>query len=106
MKSKNGNLQGSIDLSGVNNLNNGRYNLLRLTKIMNSSWKLESDEKSMSLVNVKKKLTFDIDIHTTRGVLFALIIDKRTEIAGIVKEEKKVKEVMSVEVHQCLDHMS
>jgi hypothetical protein len=33
---KNGKLQGSIDLSGVMYLKNGRYNLLSVTKIMNS----------------------------------------------------------------------
>jgi hypothetical protein len=38
--------------------------------------------------------------------LFAVKIDKRTEIAGIVKEEKKVKEVTSMEAHQCLGHLS
>jgi hypothetical protein len=44
---KNGNLQGSIDLSGVIYSKNGRYNLLSVTKIMNSVWKLEGDLKSM-----------------------------------------------------------
>jgi hypothetical protein len=37
-------------------LNNGRYNLLSVTKIMNSSWKLEGDEKSMSLVKEKRNV--------------------------------------------------
>jgi hypothetical protein len=87
-------------------LKNGRYNLLSVTKITKFGWKLEGDEKSMSLVKEDKKLTFDIKIHTTRGVLFAVKIDKRTEIAGIVKEVKKVKEVMSMEAHQCLGQMS
>jgi hypothetical protein len=73
---------------------------------MNSGWKLEGDEKMMSLVKNKKKLTFDIKIHTTRGVSFVVEIDKRTEISGIVKEDKKVKEVMSMEAHQCLGHLS
>jgi hypothetical protein len=103
---KNGKIQGSIDLSGVMYLKNGRYNLLSVTKIMNSGWKLEGDEKSMSLVKENKKLTFDIKIHTTRGVLFAVKIDKRTEIVGIVKEVKKVNLVTSMEAHQCLGHLS
>jgi hypothetical protein len=103
---KNGKLHGSIDLSGVMYLKNGRYNLLSVTKIMNSGWKLEGNEKSMSLVKDKKKLTFDIKIHTTRGVLFAVKIDRRTEIAGIVNVEKKVKKVISMEEHQCFGHLS
>jgi hypothetical protein len=37
--------------------------------------------------------------------LFAVKIDKRIEISGIVKEEKKVKEVTSMEAHQCLGHL-
>jgi hypothetical protein len=41
-----------------------------------------------------------------RGFLFTVKIDKRTEISGIVKEEKKVKEVTSMEAHQCLGHLS
>jgi hypothetical protein len=45
------------------------------------------------------KLTFDIKIHSKRGVLFSVKIDKRNEFAGIVKEEKKVKEVTSMEAH-------
>jgi hypothetical protein len=56
---------------------------------MNSGWKLEGDEKSLSLIKDKKKCTFDIKIHTTRGVLFAVKIDKRTEIVGIVKEKNR-----------------
>jgi hypothetical protein len=103
---KNGKLQGSIDLSGIMNLKNGRYNLLSVTKIMNSGWKLEGNEKSISLVKENKKLIFDIKIHTTRGVLFEVKIDKRSEIAGILKEVKKVKEVTSMEAHQCLGHLS
>jgi hypothetical protein len=87
-------------------LKNGRYNLLSVTKIINSGWKLEGNEKSISLVKENKKLTFDIKIHTTRGVFFAVKIDKRTEIAGIVKEGKKVKEVTSMEAHQYLGHLS
>jgi hypothetical protein len=43
---------------------------------MNSGWKLEGDEKSMSLVKENKKLTFDIKIHTIRGVLFVVKIDR------------------------------
>jgi hypothetical protein len=60
---KNGKLQVSIDLFGVMYLKNGRYNQLNVTKIMNSGWKLEGDEKSMSFVKDKKNLTFDIKIH-------------------------------------------
>jgi hypothetical protein len=70
---KNGKLQGSIDLSGIMYLKNGRYNLLSLTNVMNCCW---SDEKSMSLVKENKKVTFDIKIHTTRGVLFEVKINK------------------------------
>jgi hypothetical protein len=66
---KNEKLQGSIDLSGIMYLKNRRYNLLSVTKIMNSGWKLEGDKKSILLVNDKKKLTFDFKIHKTRGVL-------------------------------------
>jgi hypothetical protein len=102
---KNG-LQGSIDLFVVMYLKNGRYKLLSVFKIMKTGWKLEGDEKSISLVKDKKKLTFDIKIHITRGVLFAVKIDKRTEITGIVIEEKKIKEVTSMEAHQCLGHLS
>jgi hypothetical protein len=68
MQSKNGKLQGLIDLSDVMYLKNGQYNLLSLTKVMSSGWKLEDDDKFMSLVKCKKKLTFDVKIHTRRGV--------------------------------------
>jgi predicted metal-dependent hydrolase len=103
---KNGKFQGLIDLSSVMYLKNGWYNLLSVTKMMNCGLKLEGDEKSMSWAKDKKKLTLDIKICTTRGVLFAVKIDKRIEIAGIVKEEKKVKEVTPMETNQCLGLLS
>jgi hypothetical protein len=58
----------------------------------------------MPLVKDKKKLTFEFKIHKARRVLFAVKIDKTTKIAGIIKEEKKVKEVTSMEAH--LGHLS
>jgi hypothetical protein len=36
-----------------------------------------------------KKLTFDDKIHATRGVLFALKIDKRTKSQELLKKRRK-----------------
>jgi hypothetical protein len=96
---KSGELQGLIDLSGVMFLKNGCYILLSVTKIMNAGWKLQGDESSISLEIKDKKLTFDIKIHTTRGVLFAVKI-KQLEVNAIVKElPEKVKEMSPIEAH-------
>jgi hypothetical protein len=63
---QNGKRQGFIDLSGVMHLKNGRYNLLSVTKFMNSRWKLQGDENSILLEKHDKKLTFNIKIHKTK----------------------------------------
>jgi hypothetical protein len=68
---KNGKLQCSIDLSGVKYLTNGRYNLLNVTKIMNSGWKLEGDEKSMSLVKHKKNYLRYQDSHKKKTFVYS-----------------------------------
>jgi hypothetical protein len=81
---------------------------------MNSGWKLQGDENSISLERNDKKLTFDIKIHTTRGVLFAVKINKRSEVNAIVEElpEKveelpvKVKEMSPIKAHRQLGHLS
>jgi hypothetical protein len=56
---------------------------------MNSGLKPESDEKSMSLIKDKKKLNFDIKIHTTRGVLFAEKLIKELKSHELSRKEDK-----------------
>jgi len=61
----------------------------------------------MSLSKNDKKLTFYIEIHTTKGILFAVKINKRLEVAALVKEEAKPsKKLTAVEAHRKLGHLS
>jgi hypothetical protein len=70
-------------------LKNDQYNLLSVTKIMNSGWKLQGDENSISLEKYSKRFTFDIKIRTTRGVWFAVKINKHVEVNAIVDKMRK-----------------
>jgi hypothetical protein len=92
---KSGKLQGTINLSGVTFLKNGRYNLLSVTNIMNSGWKRQGDDNSILLERINKKLSFSVKTHTTRVVLFVV-----KELNAIMEEmPEKVKEMSPIEAH-------
>jgi hypothetical protein len=49
VKNCEGGIQGNITLSDVMILPNGRYNLISITKVMQSGWKLEGNENMILL---------------------------------------------------------
>jgi hypothetical protein len=56
--------QGNITLSVVMFLSNGCYNLISITKVMQSGWKLEGNQNMISLRKHNKILIFDIKVET------------------------------------------
>jgi hypothetical protein len=65
VKNFEGGIQGNIILSDVVFLPNGRYNLISITKVMQSGWKLEDNKNMILLRNHNKLLIFDIKIETS-----------------------------------------
>jgi hypothetical protein len=65
VKNFEGGIQGNITLSDVVFLPNGRYNLISITKVMQSGWKLEDNKNMILLRNHNKLLIFDIKIETS-----------------------------------------
>jgi hypothetical protein len=64
VKNCEGGIQGNITLSDVMLLPNGCYNLISITKVMKSGWKLEGDENMITLRKHNKILIFNIKIQT------------------------------------------
>ena len=97
--------QGKMSLSEVMYLPNGKYNLLSVTKVMRNGWKLEGDNKSMSLSKGKMKLTFNTKIPTARGVLNAVKIVPDEEVNALVKEPDGKTKMSIMEAHELLGHI-
>ena len=73
-KDQKGNSQGTISLSDVMYLPNGKYNHISFTKIMRNGWKLEGNDEKMALTFGNNIFNFDIKINTTHRTLFAVSI--------------------------------
>jgi hypothetical protein len=106
VKNCEGGIQGKITLSDVIFLPNGQYNLISITKVMQSGWKLEGDENKILIRKHSKKLIFDIEIETSRGVLFAVRIENGQELmTATVNNKFETKKVDINEAHALFGHL-
>jgi hypothetical protein len=107
VKNCEGGIQGNITLLEVMFLPNGQYNLISITKVMQSGWKLEGDENKISLRKHNKILIFEIKIKTSRGVLFAVRIENGQELmTATVNNKFETKKVDINEAHALFGHLS
>jgi hypothetical protein len=58
-------IQGNITLPDVMFLSNGHYNLIIITKVIQSGWKLEANENMILMRKQNKVIIFDIKIETS-----------------------------------------
>jgi hypothetical protein len=73
---------------------------------MQSRLKLEGNEIQISLTKNNKKLSFDIKIETSRGVLFAVRIENGQELmTATVANKLKHKKVDIDEAHALFGHL-
>jgi hypothetical protein len=87
-----GGIQGNITLSDVIFLPNDCYNLISITKFMQSEWNLEGSEYMILSRKNDKILTFDIKLETSQGVLFAVRIKNGQEsIAATINDKAAPK---------------
>ena len=104
---KNNNKQGIITLSNMVYLPNGKYNIISLTKIMETGWKIVGNTNGIKLVKDNKNFIFDIKIKTSTGTLYAVKIDNMEEVLATVNdEENTVKTIDINEAHTILGHLS
>ena len=67
----------AINMSEVNIVPGNEYNMFSLTQRQLKGWKLGGDEKSIWLTKGNKTVTFDIMIHTPKGVVYAMYIKRK-----------------------------
>jgi len=103
MCDKHGTEKGYAVMKDVTLLPNGKYNLFSLTKMMKNGWKLGGDEKLIYLQKGDKKIEFDITIPTPKGVLFAMYMQRDSEIAGAGADT--VVRLTVAQAHDKLGHM-
>jgi hypothetical protein len=87
VKNCEGGIQGNITLSDVMFLPNGQYNLISITKVIQSGWKLEGNENMILLRKHNKKHIFE-KIETSQGVSFALRIENGQELMTATVDNK------------------
>jgi hypothetical protein len=74
---------------------------------MQSGWKLEGNENNISLRKHNKKLSFNIKIETSRGVLFVVRIENGQELmTATVNIKFETKKVDINEAHALYGHLS
>jgi hypothetical protein len=85
------------------------FNLFSGTKLLNNGWKLEGDEKAMIYKKGNATVTFDIKVPTSRGVLYAMYMKRKGEVASVATEgqnPKKPTRITIEEAHVQLGHAS
>ena len=115
---KDGKDMNKLRLSEVTYAKNSKFNLFSLSAMIKKGWKLVGDNNKLELVNNNQKITFDIKIHTPKGLLFCLHIkrNRNEEAANIgLTEENKVKSFIELalnankmdanKVHEVFGHM-
>jgi hypothetical protein len=70
-----------------------RYNLFSLTKLMMNGWSISGDaEVGIKMYKGKVELKFDKTVHTPKGVLYVIVLNRRTDYIGEVKQLKSLVE--------------
>ena len=94
---------GIATLKDVVLLPQGKFNLFSVTKLMKQGWTLNGDKNSLSLQKNGQKLTFDIEIPTPKGMLFAIYMERHGEIAGLTADANVKKKTVQ-QAHDLLGH--
>ena len=82
-----------VVLQDVSYMPKGHFNLFSVTRLQKDGWILGGDSKAIWLTKGDAKLEFDIVIPTKKGMLFAMYIDRHSEVAASgVQTTLKTKE--------------
>ena len=89
-------------MNEVNIVPGNKYNMFSLMQRQLKGWKLGGNEKSIWLTKGNKMVTFDIMIHTPKGVVYAMYIGRKESEIGCAGVDKvMIKE----KVHDKLGHI-
>mmetsp|Transcript_18815 Transcript_18815/g.23344 ORF Transcript_18815/g.23344 Transcript_18815/m.23344 type:complete len:1201 (+) Transcript_18815:436-4038(+) len=92
----------TIKMTDVNIVPGNEYNMFSLTQRQMKGWKLGGDEHAIWLEKGRNKVVFDIKIHTPKGVVFAIYIERKRNEMGCAGIDR----VMTNEqIHDKLGHM-
>ena len=69
-------------------LPNGAFNLFSLPTMTDPGWLLGGSDKGIWLTKGTKRIDFDIQIPTPKGVLFAMYFKRDTEIVGAATDKQ------------------
>jgi hypothetical protein len=81
---QNGNKLTKTILKDVAIVPSSKYNLFSLTKAMKDGWELIGRKNRLTLKKGGQEVVFDIEIPTPRGVIYAMYLERGSEIAGAV----------------------
>ena len=94
-------------LSDVTVLPTGKYNLFSVTQMLKKGWELRGNDQKMTLVKGDSEISFDIQIPTPKGMLFAMYVKRHEnrEVGNALRDGGIVKMTFN-EAHDKLGHMS
>ena len=81
------------------------FNLFSCTKMQKRGWKLGGDASSIWLTKDGHKISFDIPIHTPKGVIFAAYIRREVGVAGVTMGGNSKEDIPYKEVHDIFGHI-
>jgi hypothetical protein len=94
-----------IQISDVKVVPDSKFNVLSMTKRLNSGWKLGGDVYSIWLSKENNKVAFDLKIMTKKGSIYAMYMHREGPEVNAIQAEADQK--INVEkAHQFLGHMS
>ena len=91
-----------IRIQDVTIMPNGTFNLFSVSQAL---WEMEGNKNEITLKKGKCELKFDLKISTSKGVLYATKIARRSEICGTIGDLATAK-MTANQAHQILGHMS
>jgi hypothetical protein len=98
---KYGNELNRVKIQNVSYLPNASFNLFSLTQMTSQGWTMGGNKDSIWITKGRNKVTFDMQIPTPRGVLYAMYFARDTEVAGAIQDNN----TMTIQqAHERLGH--
>jgi len=94
-----------IRIQDVRIMPNGTFNLFSVSQALSKGWEMEGNKNETTLKKGKCELKFDLKISTSKGVLYATKIARRSEICGTIGDLATAK-MTTNQAHRILGHMS
>ena len=87
-------VQRKVMLRDVTHVPGAKFNLFSITRMQNMGWQLHGDKHAIWITKGGNQVKFDIKIPTPKGCIFAMYLERATEVAGAAAE---MQQRMSIE---------